>query len=426
MSSSPAVALYRAATASLEPLAPALLRARARRGKEDLARLSERWGVASCPRPLGRLAWLHGASVGEGLSLLALVEALRAADPALSLLVTSGTRTSAELLGARLPEVARHQFVPVDGPRAAARFMAHWRPELAIFAESELWPNLILEARGQGARTALVSARLSKASLRAWGRAPGAARKLIGGFDLVLAQDDVTAAGLARLGVRDDGRLNLKLAGRPLPYDPAALAELEAGLRGRPLLLAASTHAGEEAMALEVFGFLKDRPERPLLVLVPRHPERGEAVADLARLQGCVVARRSLDQPLTEASEVYVADTLGELGLWFRAARAALVGGSMVAGVGGHNPLEPARLGCPVVSGEHVDNWREVYADLRAERAVRTVASPAGLAGVFAEALVDPADLRAEAARAGALAARRSGAVDPAAARLLALMDGPA
>ena len=419
------LAAYRAATAALEPFAPALLHARVRRGKEDPARLPERLGVASAVRPAGRLAWLHGASVGEGLSLLPLVHALAAVDPTLNLLVTSGTRTSAELLGRRLPPGALHQFAPVDGPQASARFLHHWRPDLAVFAESELWPNLILGARRQGARTALVSARLSRSSLRTWARAPAAARALIGGFDLVLAQDAEAAAGLARLGVRDDGRLNLKLAGEPLPADPAALAELSDRLRDRPVLLAASTHPGEEAQVLEVFSFLKGRPERPLLVLVPRHPERGEQIEALARDRGLSVARRTTDAPLTEAVDVYVADTLGELGLWFRLARVTLVGGSLVAGIGGHNPFEPARLGCPVVSGPYVDNWRGVYAELTAARAVRTAEGVGALAGAFAEALVDPAGLQAQAAGAQAFAAAQSGEVEAAAARLLALVAPP-
>ena len=418
-----ALPAYRALTGTLEPLAPTLLRLRARRGKEDIERLPERLGIASAPRPSGRLAWLHGASVGEGLSLLPLVEALALADPTLNLLVTSGTRTSAELLGRRLPPTARHQFAPVDGPAASARFLDHWRPALAVFAESELWPNLILGARTRGARTALVSARLSAASFRGWARAPAAARSVLGGFDLVLAQDAETAAGLVRLGARDDGRLNLKLAGAPLPVDAIERDELRARLDGRPVLLAASTHPGEEALVVEVFGFLKDRPERPLLILVPRHPDRGPAVEALARGQGLVVARRAADQPLTQAVEVYVADTLGELGLWFSLARAALVGGSLVAGVGGHNPLEPARLGCPVLSGEHVQNWTGVYAELTAQDAVRLVGARAGLAGAFAEALSAPAGLQAQAGRARAFAEAQSGAVEHAAHRLIALLE---
>ena len=417
-----ALRAYRSLTGALEPLAPVLLRGRLRRGKEDPLRLAERLGVASAARPDGPLAWLHGASVGEGLSLLPLVDALAGLNSALSLLVTSGTRTSAELLGRRLPAAARHQFVPVDGPRASARFLDHWRPDLVVFAESEVWPNLILGARAQGARTALVSARLSRGSVEGWAKAPRAARALFGGFDRVLAQDDEAAAGLARLGARDDGRLNLKLAGAPLPADPAAMAEVAAALDGRPVLLAASTHPGEEGQVLEVFAFLKDLPERPLLVLVPRHPERGEAVEALAAAQGCVVARRAAAHPLNQAVEVYVADTLGELGLWFRLAQAAFIGGSLVGGVGGHNPLEAARLGCPAVSGERVDNWRGVYAALEQAQGVRMVASAATLAGAWAEALVEPEALQAQAARAQAFAERQSGAVAVAAAGLLALL----
>jgi 3-deoxy-D-manno-octulosonic-acid transferase len=417
-----ALAAYRAVTAALEPLAPRLLAARARAGKEDSVRLGERLGHAGAPRPAGRLVWLHGASVGEGLSLLPLVEALAAAPDAPALLVTSGTRTSAELLGRRLPPAAIHQYVPVDGPRAAARFLDHWRPDLAVFAESELWPNLILGARQQGARTALVSARLSASSLKGWARAPGAARILLGGFDRVLAQDDETAARLARLGARDDGRLNLKLAGEPLPADPAALADARAAIGERPVLLVASTHPGEEALPLDVFAFLKDRPERPLLVIVPRHPVRGAAIEAQARADGFATARRSARLAPSGAVEVYVADTLGELGLWFRLARLAVMGGSLVERIGGHNPLEPARLGCPVASGPHIDNWRGVYDDLQAERAVRRVEGPATLAAVMAEALADPTELRTEAVRAAAFAARQSGVVAAAATQLQALL----
>jgi 3-deoxy-D-manno-octulosonic-acid transferase len=417
-----ALAAYRAVTAALEPLAPRLLAARARAGKEDSVRLGERLGHAGAPRPAGRLVWLHGASVGEGLSLLPLVEALAAAPDAPALLVTSGTRTSAELLGRRLPPAAIHQYVPVDGPRAAARFLDHWRPDLAVFAESELWPNLILGARQQGARTALVSARLSASSLKGWARAPGAARILLGGFDRVLAQDDETAARLARLGARDDGRLNLKLAGEPLPADPAALADARAAIGERPVLLVASTHPGEEALPLDVFAFLKDRPERPLLVIVPRHPGRGAAIEAQARADGFATARRSARLAPSGAVEVYVADTLGELGLWFRLARLAVMGGSLVERIGGHNPLEPARLGCPVASGPHIDNWRGVYDDLQAERAVRRVEGPATLAAVMAEALADPTELRTEAVRAAAFAARQSGVVAAAATQLQALL----
>ncbi len=421
-----ALATYHALTTALQPFAPALLRARARRGKEDPARLGERLGHASHARPAGTLVWLHGASVGESLSILPLVEGLRTARPDLALLVTSGTRTSAELLANRLPIGVIHQFAPVDTPNAAARFLDQWRPSLAVFAESEIWPNILRGARKRGAKTALVSARLSRASVAGWARAPHAARTLFGGFDLVLAQDDATAAALVELGGKDDGRLNLKLFGEPLPVDGAALSMARSGFGARPVLLAASTHPGEDEIVLEVFAWLKDRPDRPLLVLVPRHPARGETIASLARREGFTVARRGADEPLTEPIEVYVADTLGELGLWLRLACAAFIGGSLVEGVGGHNPLEAARLDCPAISGRHVENWRPVYAALEAQRAVRMVGGASMLAGAFAEALTDSAALAQEARRAKAFAYAQTGAIRQACDHLLALLPDSA
>ncbi|MHB8287072.1 MAG: 3-deoxy-D-manno-octulosonic acid transferase [Caulobacteraceae bacterium] len=422
-----ALALYRTATGVLEPLAPALLQARMKRGKEDAERLGERLGRPSRARQEGPLCWLHGASVGETLSILPLVEALHAVRPELGLLVTSGTVTSAELLATRLPRGVIHQFLPVDAPRATARFLAHWRPDLAVFVESELWPNLLTGLRRWGARTALVSARLSDASLKGWGRAPAAAKAVLGGFDLVMAQDGATAAGLVKLGARDDGRLNLKLIGAPLAADPGVLAGLRTRLGERPVLLAASTHPGEDELLLEVFAFIKDRPELPLLVLAPRHPVRGEALVDLARGQGFRTARQSTGETIAPPgdvfpTEVYVADVLGELGLWFRLAKAALIGGSLVPGIGGHNPLEAARLDCPVVTGPHVDSWRSVYQALEAAGGVRRVGGGPSLAGAFAEALIDPAELTAQAVRARAYVQQQAGAVDGARDRLLALL----
>jgi 3-deoxy-D-manno-octulosonic-acid transferase len=417
---------YAGLTRLAAPFAPWLLRRRVRQGKEDAGRLHERLGRPRLGRPTGKLVWLHGASVGETLSVLPLADALLAADPALQLLATSGTLASAQLLAQRLPPRALHQFAPIDTPAAAQGFIAHWRPDLAVFVESEIWPNLITAARRAGAPTALVSARLSDASLRGWRRLPGAARTLFGGFDLILAQDEATALTLSALGARDDGRLNLKLVGAPLPADPAALEAARLAIGGRPVLLAASTHPGEDEAVLEVFAWLKDRrPDRPLLVLVPRHTGRGGAIAEAAATLGFRVARRAAGEAPQTDVQVYVADTLGELGLWFRLARAALICGSLVPRIGGHNPLEASRLGCPAASGRHVENWRGVYAALEAERAVRMIDGASGLAGLLAEALTDDGALREEAGRAQAFASRQSGAVETASARLLDLLGRP-
>lgn len=412
--------LYRLVTGALEPLAPALLRWRAARGKESPSRLGERLGRASLPRPPGPLAWLHGVSVGEGLSLLPLVEALRAARPGLTILVTSGTVASAEVLAQRLAPGVLHQFAPVDAPRVSARFMAHWRPDLAVFVESEIWPNLILAARARQTALALLSARFSASSLAGWGRFGAAARGLLGGFAVVMAQDDATAAGLVRLGARDDGRLNLKRAGAPLPADEAALARVRAAAGGRPLLVAASTHPGEDEIVAQAFTRLAARPDRPLLVLAPRHPVRGEAVAALVRAAGLSLTREGAGETFEGQASVHVADRLGELGLWLRAGAAVLVAGSLVPDVGGHNPLEPARLGTPTVAGPHVKNWAAVYADL--DGTFLTAANAPALADAFAAILDRPGEARARADRAEAIAAADVGAVAAIAARLVALI----
>ena len=412
--------LYRAAMAALEPFAGAVLRGRARRGKEDPARLSERLGRPGSPRPEGRLVWLHGASVGETLSLLPLVEALGAGDPALMLLVTSGTRTSAELLAQRLPPGALHQFIPLDAPGAAARFLDHWRPDLAVFVESEVWPNLLDTLRLRAIPAALVSARLSAASLKGWARARGMAHVLFSSFALVMAQDDETAAALVGLGARDDGRLNLKLAGAPLPVDEELLEETHVAAWGRPILLAASTHEGEEAVVLDAYQRLSIRPDRPLLVIVPRHPERGPAVADLARSRGLGVNRQGAGDRFDGDAEVHVADSLGELGLWYRLAAAALVGGSLLPGLAGHNPIEAARLNAPILAGPHVDKWRGVYAEL-AEADAFAAVTPETLADAFAATLDDIEATQARVERARTLADRDAD-VTPVAARLMALV----
>lgn len=413
---SAALGLYRAATAVIEPLVPLLLAARVRRGKEDPARLPERLGHALTVRPQGPLVWLHGASVGETLSLLELIARLRTARPDLNVLVTSGTTTSAELLARRLPPGAIHAYAPVDAPRAAARFLAHWRPDLAVFVESELWPNLIMQARAGGARLALLSARMAETSARGWRRAPGAARRLFSAFDLVMPQDDEAAARLTGLGARDDGRLNLKFIASPLPFDPAELTLLKAEIGGRPVLLAASTHAGEDEIVLSAFS---QTPQalRPLLVLAPRHPARGADILELARAAGFEARLRSKGEAPTGA-QVYVADTLGELGLWLRLARVAFIGGSLVSGVGGHNPLEPVRLGVPTLSGPHVASWRAAYDLLLGSGEVEIVCGTETLAGVFRQAVQAAAQ---RPANESSVLQREALAFESAMAKLLAL-----
>ena len=409
--------LYRLVTGLAEPLAPLLLKRRARRGKEDAARLGERLGQASRPRPEGSLAWLHGASVGESLSLLPVIERLRAARPDLQVLITSGTLASAELIARRAPEGVIHQYAPVDAPGAVDRFLDHWRPSLAVFVESEIWPNLLTRAKTRGTRLALISARLSERSLAGWARRPAAARALFRGFDLVLAQTDAVAGGLRGLGARDHGRLNLKLAGAPLAVDQAVLPELKAAAGERPVLLAASTHPGEDEIVLDAFQKISGYA---LLVIVPRHPARAADIRKAAEARGFDTALRT--EQAFGGAHVYIADTLGEMGLWLSLATAVLVGGSLLPGPGGHNPIEPAQLGCPIVTGPHVDNWQGVYADLIGASGAAVARDAFELAAAWSEVLLQPAEARVRADRARQVAAAGETGLDTAVEALLKLL----
>jgi len=407
--------------AAASPLAPAMLSWRAQRGKEDPLRLPERLGRPGAVRGEGPLVWMHGASVGEGLSLLHLVSQVRALRPDLHILVTTGTRASAALLVEHLPSGVAHQFAPIDTPDAATRFISYWRPSLGVFVESELWPNLIDATRASGAHMALVSARLSERSWRNWRRSPRTARDVLGAFDLVFARDLQARGRIEDLGGRVDGVWDAKLGAPPLAVDDATLARVRDQLHGYSVVLAASTHPGEEAMVARAFADATTEAPNARLILVPRHPERGADVEAAVRSEGLTTARRSQGGELASA-QTYVADTMGELGLWYRLALLAIVGGSLVEGIGGHNPLEPARLGCPFVIGPHVDSW-PIYSAFVAADATRLVHGQSELADFMSRALSPNPGLTDMASRALALARERDTEAEALAPRLLALMD---
>lgn len=412
------LALYAAATGLMAPLAPALLRARARRGKEDPARLSERLGQASQPRPAGPLVWLHGVSVGETQSLLPLIEGLKARRGDLGLLVTSGTVTAAQLLAQRLPRGVIHQFAPVDSPGAVARFLDHWRPDLGLFVESELWPNLILAARARGVRLALLSARMTDGSAKGWARTPGSARAVVGAFELIAPQDAATEARLRGLGATTGPRLNLKLVGAALPADAAELTRLSKAVGVRKAVLAASTHPGEEALIAAA----AREAGASLAIVAPRHPERGEAVAAELRGLGFCVARRAAGEPMTAKTNAYVADTLGEMGLFLRLAVVVVMGGSFAPGIGGHNPMEAARLGKPLVTGPHAFNAREIYDEMFVEAAALEAADAGALALHLRSLLDNPMIARRVGEAALTYAERQGAALETALARLEPLL----
>lgn len=419
---------YRLATRALEPLAPRLLDARARRGKEDPVRVDERMGFTRTERPDGDLVWLHGVSVGESLSLLPVVERFVKVRPDLTVLVTSGTVTSAQVLAERLPAGVIHQYAPVDAPGVVARFLDHWRPSLAVFVESELWPNLLLEAHRRGVKLALVSARLTEKTVQGWARFPASARAVTGTFDLVMPQDAASARRLEAMGARIDGLVNLKLSGEPLPHDPTAFSRLSAAIGDRPVVVAASTHEGEEIAIVRALDGLGDRI---CLILAPRHPERGPHIAQGLAREGYAFAMRSRGETIGADTDIYLADTLNEMGLFLRLADVVIMGGSFAPAlglppVGGHNPLEPARLGRPAITGPDASNWAPVTAALSSAGGLALVQAPSDLAGAIAPLLADPAAAKAMGERARRAAAEAGGGLERLWAALLPLTPPPA
>jgi 3-deoxy-D-manno-octulosonic-acid transferase len=423
---------YRLATWALGPVAPLVLARRAARGKEDPARLGERWGRSDLPRPAGRLIWLHAASVGESLSLLPIIERLLARLPAAEVLVTTGTVTSARLMAERLASPhTRHQYLPLDHPAAIRRFLDHWRPDLALWVESELWPNLLLDTHRRGIPMALLNARISAGSFRGWQRAPGLIAALLGCFDLVLAQDEAQAGRLARLGARDAGTVgDLKAAAEALPAPAAELARLRMLIAGRPLWLAASTHDGEEALVADAHCRLRQDFPNLLTLLAPRHPARADAIAATLAARRIVVTRHSAGAVPGSDTEIHLIDTLGQLGLFYRMAPITLVAGSLgVSGtVGGHNPLEAAQLGSAVIFGPDTANCAASSDALERAGAARRLSDHTSLYRVLDELLADPVAVARMAAAGRAVAETSRAVIDRVLDRLeplLAPLDLP-
>ncbi len=416
--------IYRALTTLAGPLVPVLLDRREARGKEDPARRGERLGQPSRPRPDGPLIWVHAASVGEAQAIQVLIHRLLQRDPAGSLLLTTGTVSSARLMAARLPTGAFHQYMPLDRVAYARRFLDHWRPDLVVWTESEIWPNLLGEVARRRIPAALVNARMSHASFDGWRRAPQLIGTLLETFQLVLPGNERDARRLSSLGVRRLGPVgNLKYSAAPLAADPASLTALRRAIDRRPVWLAASTHAGEEQACAEVHGELRGRGHGDLLtIIVPRHPGRGAEIAAALGRRGLSVARRSTGAVPDPATDIYLVDTLGELGLVLRLAPLAFIGGSLVPH-GGHNPIEAVQLGCAVLLGPYTENFAEISDQLLAHGGAVRVADALGLARSVA-GLLEDGEARARLVQAAEQVARRHRSVaDAAMAALQPLLD---
>ena len=392
--------IYKTGSKLLQPAAPLFLKLRERNGKEDRARRGERLGFAGRRRPEGHLIWLHAASVGETNAVLPLIDEILKANPAAHILLTTGTVTSAGLAAQRLPPHAIHQFVPLDIPQYTARFLDHWRPNLSIFTESDIWPNLVLATAERAIPLALINARMSPRSMKRWRRNAKTGRPLFSRFNVALAQNSNIARTLKQLGAPNvivSG--NLKIDAPPPPVNAEKLWRLRAAVAGRPVFLAASTHPGEETVIANAHALIAKVFPSLLTIIVPRHPDRGAALAGDMGGKGLRTERRSLSPEPSREADVFIADTIGELGTFYALAPVALIGGSFIDH-GGQNPIEAIRHGSAVLTGPSIHNFRDVYEELMRQGGAREVTSAEELAKMVVMLLTKPEE--AEKIRIGA------------------------
>jgi 3-deoxy-D-manno-octulosonic-acid transferase len=409
---------YRMVTAAAgAALAPRVLARRLARGKENPGRIAERRGEPGVPRPPGPLVWVHGASVGEFIAVLPLVE--RICAQGFTVLMTTGTVTSAELAQKRLPAGALHQFIPLDMPSYITRFLDHWHPDLALFVESDLWPNIILGASARRIPLFLVNGRMSARSFDRWRRFPKTIGALLRRFDLCLVRSPEDAERFGALGAPRIGVTgNLKFDVPALPVDAGKLAALSDATTGRKVVVAASTHPGEESAIVDAHRHLKAAHPDLLTIIAPRHPQRGTDVADIVTAAHLQPALRSRGELPADGTDVYVFDTLGELGLIYQTVPIVFMGGSLIPH-GGQNPIEAIKFGAAIVHGPHVSNFADTYEELDRDGGAVRVNDAGQLAPQIDAWLQDSASRDAIAARAKRYVNDLGGALD----RTLAVLE---
>ena len=370
------------------------IKKRQKSGKEHQTRFNERLGQYTYPRPEGKLFWFHGASVGEAISMLPLIDKLLKEDENLSILVTTGTLTSAEIMEKRLPKRAFHQFIPFDVPKYARALLNHFKPDAVLWFESELWPSMLSEIHKRHIPLILVNGRISDKSFAKWQKFKKVSEELLNCFTLCLGQSEQDKNRLQLLGAKKVACFgNLKFAGMPLPVDEIKLDELKKVINGRPVFLISSTHSNEEEQFVAHFEFLKKAVNDILVIIVPRHPNRGAEIAEMFKDKGFVTAQRSKGENIVADTEVYVADTIGEMGLWYKLAPVTFIGGSLI-NHGGQNFMEPARDKSAVMVGPYMHNFVDMMNRAKTADAVWQVSSAADAVEKAIEWLREPEELK--------------------------------
>ncbi len=354
------IKIYNALIAILYPLIiQGYVNKRKQNGKEDVARFNERIGKPKKERPEGKLFWLHGASVGESVSMLPLINKILETYPDAHVMVTTGTVTSADVMQKRLPERAFHQFIPIDNPIFTARFIKYWQPDVALWFESEFWPAVLSSIKRKNIPLILINGRISNKTFKRWQQFDFICKELLSCFTMCLGQSEEDAYRLRVLGAKNTSCLgNLKYAGLPLPVDEKAKKELMKKIGKRKFWLASSTHDDEEIRIAKVHKRLKETFPDLLTIIVPRHPNRGVEITEEIKKLELSTALRSKNENLTDKTDVYIGDTIGEMGLWYNLAKIVFIGGSLIPH-GGQNFIEPSRVRDAVIVGPHMHNFTD-------------------------------------------------------------------
>lgn len=351
------------------------LRLYKKRPNADISRWRERLGHSTHARPTGMLLWFHAVSIGEAQAVLPLITQIFKDNPTCHILITANTLGAAEYIAKqqKLPHYQKliHQFVPYDHPVFVARFLKYWKPTACFITELELWPNLIFLTKKKKRPLILLNARMSKRSFERWSNRllSGLAEKMLHCFDLILAQDETNAQRFRALGAsRIQIPGNLKFTAPSLTADKTKLLQLENTCKKRIRWLAASTHDGEEEIVALAHKQLKVSFPDILSICVPRDPFRGDQITALLRKLELKVSQRSQNESIEPETDIYLADSFGELGLFYRLCPISFIGGSFVP-KGGHNPLEAARLGSVTLYGPHTTNFAELTTLLKNKHA---------------------------------------------------------
>ena len=372
------------------PIIELILLLRVKKNKEDFGRLNERRGISIVQRPEGELIWVHASSVGESMAALSLIERLVSSETERNVLVTTGTLTSAQLMMDKLPDRAFHQFTPIDRPAFVKRFFKHWKPDLLLIMESEFWPVQINTAKKFGIPIIAVNARLSEKSFLRWRIATSLSSTIFEDLSLVISTNKEQGCRFSKLGAKNvvvSG--NLKRSAPKLNLDLNVTGVLSEQIGNRPVWLAASTHIGEDRPIMEVTNRLLDRFPNLLTIVAPRHPNRGKDIAELGSKIGLKVARRSCGEEIVPETQLYIADTLGEMGLFFHISDTVFVAGSLVP-VGGHNPIEPAHFDCAIIFGNLMSKNQEIADEMLSESAAIKVHDNKELFNALAHLLSEP------------------------------------